>query len=246
MISLGKPTIDDDGFLVMPRRKSQARKTVKRLSPDEQQRLKAKVLTDRAEATRERQRFDVNAGIGIRKAELPGGTEQTKARLRHDPLQSLYRKKQLDDCHMRAAEEIRDVVEQLSIPIGMKGMSWEMRIDRGFHGTPAGPGEIMTPMLGRAYKAHYKPWSVIMSHRYVLWQVTEARGEDDEPKSCPLKIVAERVRYLELAYDVVVDGYPPVEAGRRLKIRTEYRIPTVTLVIRQALECYAKLAGFAT
>lgn len=115
---------------------------------------------------------------------LYGGTPETIAKARPDPLKDLFDKRLIGPNEQDAAEEIRIVYDAL-----MRGRSDEL----GGSGKPSDPLSRLSPREERIWREHYRPWSAAMARLLVpstRWM---------------------RVSQLDLTIDLVWEGLTPME-----------------------------------
>ena len=147
-----------------------------------------------------------------------GPTPETRAKLRPDPILELYRAGVLDQRLAGAAQEIREIYEA----VRGRFMSSHMgRLPEHIDGKPVArsnrhPLDGLEPSLRKRYVAAYMPWAGYMGRRGV-----PTAGVD-------------RVAWLQLVVDAVIDGHDPAELDAR------YGCPHGTAggVLRDALGRY--------
>ncbi len=180
-----------------------------------------------AEAERHRR-----CGIGAREAELAGGTEATKARLKPDQLLRLLKSGKLEQSHLDAAEEIRDVFEALTRQLGAKAQDLARQPSGRRNRRPVTqPFERLPPGLRTCYVRNYRPWAQIAG---ATWWRKPGRGGVDGLS----------VRHLALVIEIVVDGHSLGEVAAGLRLRRRDGLKIVADILRETLELYAQMAGW--
>lgn len=173
-------------------------------------------------------------GIGARQADPAGGTEETRARLKPDQLLRLLRRGKLDQVHLDAAEEIREVFEALTRQIGAKAQNLaRLPAGRRNRRPVVQPVECLPPGLWACYVRNYRPWAEIAGA--TRWRKPGRGGVDDL-----------RVRHLALVIEIVVDGRSLGEVAAGLRLRRRDGLKIVADILRESLELYAHMAGWRT
>lgn len=171
-------------------------------------------------------------GIGARTADVAGGTEQTRARLKPDQLLRLLGRGKLDQVHLNAAEEIRDVFEAITRQIGAKAQDLTRQPSGRRNRRPVvQPVERLPAGLRACYVRNYRPWADVAG---ATWWRKQGRAGVEEL----------RVRHLALVIEIVVDGRSLGEVAKGLRLRRHDGLKIVADILRESLELYAHMAGW--
>ena len=180
-----------------------------------------------AEAERRRR-----CGIGVRGADLAGGTAETKARLRPDQLLRLLGRGNPEPVHLDAAEDIRDIFEAVTRKIGVQAQDPGRPLGGRRNRRPyPQPFEHLPPSLRARYVRNYRPWA-------------EVAGKTWWRKFGPGGVEELRIRHLAVVVEIVVDGHSLSEVAARLRLRKRDGLRVVTDILRESLELYARMAGW--
>lgn len=184
----------------------------------------------RTEADRRRVWEDKPEPHSVRGEVAP--TEQTKARLRPDPLRRLMLNGFLDQWHVQAADEIREVYEALVSSMWARAA--------GMDRSGGGGGRRYVPPIERLrgrildrYQRHYLPWANEWSDAW--WGTCSiARG----PTSAP------HLTVMQVVISITVDGWTLKECAHELRpMRTEVALEAVKDMLLVGVEDYGIRAG---
>lgn len=164
-------------------------------------------------------------GLTAEERRAGAATPQTRAKLKADVILKLYRQGRIEQAHVRAAEEIRDVYEGLAR--GMQPATHVvMRVDGGQWRDPL---QRMTSWERDRFDARYLPWLLDL----VTGPPERQRGQRRVVYRCALW----------LAMAVVVHNHGVKSAARRCRI-DHLQNGMGTALLRIVLDRYAMLAGF--
>lgn len=181
------------------------------------ERAPARAATLDTEAKRQRQR----AHIGYRDDQVAGGTPETKAKLRPDPVLRMVRTGTLDARHLVAAEHIRDIYEAVTKPLWPRGMeSYEADGDRTTRNVQ--PLERLPRNLDVVWCNQYKPWAAETTKMFVD---------------------GSRISYFSLTIEIIVLGATLSHFAGRMSTRKADAMKACGKGLRASLQRYCEIAG---
>lgn len=148
-------------------------------------------------------------------------TPETRAKLRRDVIERLFKEGRLEEEHVRAAREIRRVWEGIGRSLFPSGATFGSPRQPHLRRAAREPMQRMSDVEEIIWRRRYRPWA--------------------DEMSLPIATSTVRVSRLQLVLDVVVDNYGlrQVEAWYRMRHGMGFEY------LRSALRRYCELAGWA-